>query len=832
MPGFTVIELPLTTYCDCAKACHSITECESSPQRYTWFANAKNPINGEILNQIDISSGDTFTLGKPTIQPSPQDCVNLCQSTPNCLWVSFVFLADANITVSSFSSSTGFKNQQLQMFMDNVHSSLTSTHSTDVYCELRKAVITFRGPGTGFLLHGSGRSPEPGESNNGSNNGGTITPSGNNEVLFPALHPRCSGTQFQYIEGVDIYGFDMIAIQNVQSVCDYFFVYRTDGTCWLKKTEEPSASYTWFPESANIIPGDLPGHDLGDHILLQSGDQCTQLCTETPDCLWTNFVYEAATFFCHLKAADEDSESTLGFRVQYSSKALTPDTVVVSGIDIPGFVLSQFKFTTQADCSTYCKQNKDCDFFTTGNSCMLKTTNKSDTSIFTWFKRSNSPIKGYLPHGPNNKSFDLSPPTNQPSPFACFNLCQSNNNCLWVNYNYIDNTTSTSVSCIQRNGVMGRGMNIGFQIIPMHNVVSNWNDTIIPKNVSSTSSRASTTTTASSSPVSMTTEISVIFNFTTTTETTTLLASIPVPSTDTKDITTTFQPVITNTATGSGTATIVTTRTGSSKLSTTGSVTSQTPSPTRPSQQEDSSTASVKFTPAVIAVSTVLSSLIILLSFIVGVWVGKRSIGNNGGAAGGKKDSPKVVDVVNIEYDDENPVTVHELEDELSSIPATTPWSNELNPSIQASTMNNTSTSINLQVTQSMYARRNRGDGRGGFGFAMGIGVDGDAVDISLESELQRRNGVYSVWSHERVMEWVNLKKLDQDVIDVFTNNNFDGPILATIDVRLLTEKYHVQDSYLRSKIMSAVKSLRLGSRAVVGNRGIGEMEPPAYGET
>ncbi|KAJ3320131.1 hypothetical protein HDU76_000369 [Blyttiomyces sp. JEL0837] len=756
-------------------------------------------------------------------------------------------------------SRSGFHQDSNHEFADDVHSSLISGQST-VNCELRKAFSSLRGPGTGFLVKGSGSIPQPGESNKNSTNTGGTTDD-DSVGLFPALHPRCAGTEFQYIAGLDIFARDPMGFPNVSSVCDcarlcdmnslvcYFFVYKVDsGNCWLKKTVEPAPSYTWFPESTDVIPGDLSGHDLGVGVPLKVGDQCNQLCAENPDCTWTNFVYEGQPdFVCHLKAAQKNSQAVLGFRVQYSSKALTSDTVVISGIDIPGFDLSQLNFTTHANCSSDCKKNQDCDFFATGNSCILKSTNKSDASMFTWFKRSTSPIKGHLPHGPNDKSFDLSPPTTQPSPFACFNLCQSNQNCLWVNYNYLDNSTSTSVSCIQRNGVMGRGMNIGYQIIPIHNVVWNWNDTIITKNISTSSKSVPTSTSSmiSSSSTLTTTGSSITVNFPTT-------ISASFPSTGTGDTTT--EPRIVTTATGTGTIM------NTSKSSTmSGSVTSQPPSPTVSQQQEDSSTAKVNFTPAVIAVSIIVSSLIIFVSFVVGVWVGERNIRKKG-AGGGQneglaaKDTPKFVDVVNTEHDDENSISIREIEAEIP-VSVTEPRSNELNPDIQrglllqqsenspistfqiesASDQVAMTNSTNIQVPHSMYSRGNRGDSRGmtgGGGFAMGIGVDGDAVDVSLESELQLRNGVYSVWSHERVMGWVNLKKLDQDGVDIFKKNNFDGSTLATLDVRLLTEKYHVQDSYLRSKIMQAVKSLRLGSRAVVGSRGIGELEPPAYGET
>ncbi|KAJ3329034.1 hypothetical protein HDU76_008780 [Blyttiomyces sp. JEL0837] len=72
--------------------------------------------------------------------------------------------------------------------------------------------------------------------------------------------------------------------------------------------------------------------------------------------------------------------------------------------------------------------------------------------------------------------------------------------------------------------------------------------------------------------------------------------------------------------------------------------------------------------------------------------------------------------------------------------------------------------------------------------------------NTNLENHLQRVYGVYATWSHEVVMEWARLKKLDEAVVKIFRDYHIDGPLLATLTVHWLKEKCDVQDFRLRAQ--------------------------------
>ncbi|KAJ3294916.1 hypothetical protein HDU76_006907 [Blyttiomyces sp. JEL0837] len=90
--------------------------------------------------------------------------------------------------------------------------------------------------------------------------------------------------------------------------------------------------------------------------------------------------------------------------------------------------------------------------------------------------------------------------------------------------------------------------------------------------------------------------------------------------------------------------------------------------------------------------------------------------------------------------------------------------------------------------------------------------------NINLENHLQRLYGKYDTWSHEFVMEWANLKRLDPGVVEILKNYLIDGPLLSTLDVHSLKEKCDVQDSRLRAKFMQAVEFLKESSQFIANS--------------
>ncbi|KAJ3332522.1 hypothetical protein HDU76_013960 [Blyttiomyces sp. JEL0837] len=85
----------------------------------------------------------------------------------------------------------------------------------------------------------------------------------------------------------------------------------------------------------------------------------------------------------------------------------------------------------------------------------------------------------------------------------------------------------------------------------------------------------------------------------------------------------------------------------------------------------------------------------------------------------------------------------------------------------------------------------------------------------NLEIQFQRLYGFYNTWSHEHVMEWAGLKRLDPAVVEIFKNYHIDGPLLATLDVHSLKEKCGVEDFRLRAKFIQAVEFLKDSSRSL-----------------
>ncbi|KAJ3327297.1 hypothetical protein HDU76_012043 [Blyttiomyces sp. JEL0837] len=86
---------------------------------------------------------------------------------------------------------------------------------------------------------------------------------------------------------------------------------------------------------------------------------------------------------------------------------------------------------------------------------------------------------------------------------------------------------------------------------------------------------------------------------------------------------------------------------------------------------------------------------------------------------------------------------------------------------------------------------------------------------------MQRVYGSYKFWTHEYVMEWARLKRLDSGVVEILRNYRIDGPLLATLDVHSLKDKCHVQDFRLRAKFMQAVEFLKDSSQLIANTTGI-----------
>ncbi|KAJ3304622.1 hypothetical protein HDU76_005148, partial [Blyttiomyces sp. JEL0837] len=69
--------------------------------------------------------------------------------------------------------------------------------------------------------------------------------------------------------------------------------------------------------------------------------------------------------------------------------------------------------------------------------------------------------------------------------------------------------------------------------------------------------------------------------------------------------------------------------------------------------------------------------------------------------------------------------------------------------------------------------------------------------NINLENHLQRLYGLYTTWSHEFVMDWANVKRLDPAVVKIFR------------------EKFDIQDFRLRAKVIQAVEFLKDSARVI-----------------
>ncbi|KAJ3323637.1 hypothetical protein HDU76_013599 [Blyttiomyces sp. JEL0837] len=81
--------------------------------------------------------------------------------------------------------------------------------------------------------------------------------------------------------------------------------------------------------------------------------------------------------------------------------------------------------------------------------------------------------------------------------------------------------------------------------------------------------------------------------------------------------------------------------------------------------------------------------------------------------------------------------------------------------------------------------------------------------NINLENHLQRVHGSYTLWTHEFVIEWARLKRVDSAVV---------GILKTTLDVHSLKEKCNVQDFRLRAKFMQAVEYLKDSHRLIMNS--------------
>ncbi|KAJ3289595.1 hypothetical protein HDU76_007513 [Blyttiomyces sp. JEL0837] len=87
--------------------------------------------------------------------------------------------------------------------------------------------------------------------------------------------------------------------------------------------------------------------------------------------------------------------------------------------------------------------------------------------------------------------------------------------------------------------------------------------------------------------------------------------------------------------------------------------------------------------------------------------------------------------------------------------------------------------------------------------------------NTNLETYMQRVYGIYDTWSHEYVMEWARLKRLDPAVVEIMKNYHIDGPLLSTLDVHSLKEKCGVDDFRLRAKFIQSVEFLKDSSQSL-----------------
>ncbi|KAJ3290863.1 hypothetical protein HDU76_007349 [Blyttiomyces sp. JEL0837] len=92
--------------------------------------------------------------------------------------------------------------------------------------------------------------------------------------------------------------------------------------------------------------------------------------------------------------------------------------------------------------------------------------------------------------------------------------------------------------------------------------------------------------------------------------------------------------------------------------------------------------------------------------------------------------------------------------------------------------------------------------------------------NTDLENHLQRTQGLYDTWSHELVMQWARLKRLDAAVVKIFRDYHIDGPSLSTLTIHSLKDKFDVQDFRLRAKVIQAIEFLKDSSRAIYERHG------------
>ena len=122
---------------------------------------------------------------------------------------------------------------------------------------------------------------------------------------------------------------------------------------------------------------------------------------------------------------------------------------VFQNIDIPGFDLSGNPLTKSSisDCAAACKANTKCDWYdyrSTTHQCWLKQATAA-TGVYTQ-------STGFLRPNSNIPGFDLQKNLNNVASLDnCWNVCQANTKCLWVNYD------PTSQQCFLKGGKASTG---------------------------------------------------------------------------------------------------------------------------------------------------------------------------------------------------------------------------------------------------------------------------------------------------------------------------------------------------------------------------------------
>ncbi|KAJ3416223.1 hypothetical protein HDV05_002513 [Chytridiales sp. JEL 0842] len=448
---------------------------------YTWFKTQTCQGGSSLLR----GSIDSYDVSQPFYARNIQECQNACYNNPSCLFVVIqqadprggrVYCNLKSPQRAGYDFNFGVVDRDgVNRFCNNSNfrglESETTEAASETEAETEAAVpetTTTTAPavevegaaknGTdknnlialSFLLASSVTAQFPGFPG---------SPGGGNPQNPPVF---CNGAPTfapNILPNIDIFPFDapvpptfVLDFCSCNSICASnpttcdFFVYRpSQNQCVQKQLlNRESGAFSWFYTNSGgsaLLKGELPGYDV-NYQQTNSREECTaQAVFQGGNAATMLPIDNGVRWQCFIKRLPNENPSQPGSIMGTNNKGAPPvspagpqqctGNLMPNGFDIQGFDLWSGVSPSNCFCENQCRLRPQCDFFIQRfGSCWVKTLQRKQDNVFTWFKTQtcqggSSFLRGTI------DGFDIAT-TQVNNVQECQQQCRANRECLYI----------------------------------------------------------------------------------------------------------------------------------------------------------------------------------------------------------------------------------------------------------------------------------------------------------------------------------------------------------------------------------------------------------------